>query len=194
MDIRHPLKDYDRQMLAYAVQRGLPAHALLTKADKLSRSQQMQTLQKVRKGAALGLWRQRQRVLRRRPHRRGRSPRRDRRLAGAGIRLCGRPAGSRALPRVGADLGRHTLQQRILRRHPRIRLAFAAHVAQAGNGRCAGHPPTAGGGLLQGSGGWRWPPCGPSRPRTPPPGARTAPRGSAAHRPTSSDWPWLSNR
>ena len=35
MDIRHPLKDYDRQMLAYAVQRGLPAHALLTKADKL---------------------------------------------------------------------------------------------------------------------------------------------------------------
>jgi len=37
MDIRHPLKDYDRQMLAYAVQRGLPAHALLTKADKLSR-------------------------------------------------------------------------------------------------------------------------------------------------------------
>jgi len=49
MDIRHPLKDYDRQMLAYAVQRGLPAHALLTKADKLSRSQQMQSLQKVRK-------------------------------------------------------------------------------------------------------------------------------------------------
>ena len=37
MDIRHPLKDYDRQMLGYAVRRGLPAHALLTKADKLSR-------------------------------------------------------------------------------------------------------------------------------------------------------------
>ncbi len=37
MDIRHPLKDYDRQMLDYAVRRGLPAHALLTKADKLSR-------------------------------------------------------------------------------------------------------------------------------------------------------------
>ena len=49
MDIRHPLKDYDRQMLAYAVQRGLPAHALLTKADKLGRGQQMQTLAKVRK-------------------------------------------------------------------------------------------------------------------------------------------------
>lgn len=37
MDIRHPLKDYDRQMLGYAVSRGLPAHALLTKADKLGR-------------------------------------------------------------------------------------------------------------------------------------------------------------
>lgn len=37
MDIRHPLKDYDRHMLGYAVRRGLPAHALLTKADKLSR-------------------------------------------------------------------------------------------------------------------------------------------------------------
>ncbi|AMJ58636.1 MULTISPECIES: ribosome biogenesis GTP-binding protein YihA/YsxC [Stenotrophomonas] len=49
MDIRHPLKDYDKQMLGYAVQRGLPAHALLTKADKLGRGQQMQTLQKVRK-------------------------------------------------------------------------------------------------------------------------------------------------
>ena len=31
------------------MQRGRPAHALLTKADRLSRSQQMQTLQKVRK-------------------------------------------------------------------------------------------------------------------------------------------------
>ena len=37
MDIRHPLKDYDLQMLGYAMQRGLPAHALLTKADKLGR-------------------------------------------------------------------------------------------------------------------------------------------------------------
>ena len=49
MDIRHPLKDYDLQMLGYAVRRGLPAHALLTKADKLSRSQQMQSLAAVRK-------------------------------------------------------------------------------------------------------------------------------------------------
>ena len=49
MDIRHPLKDYDMQMLAYAAQRGLPAHALLTKADKLGRGQQAQALQAVRK-------------------------------------------------------------------------------------------------------------------------------------------------
>jgi len=49
MDIRHPLKDYDRQMLGYAVTRGLPAHALLTKADKFGRGQQGNTLQAVRK-------------------------------------------------------------------------------------------------------------------------------------------------
>ena len=52
MDIRHPLKDYDRQMLEYAVARGLPAHALLTKADKLGRGQQSQTLQKVKRELA----------------------------------------------------------------------------------------------------------------------------------------------
>lgn len=49
MDIRHPLRDYDRQMLGYAAQRGLPAHALLTKADKLGRGAQANTLQAVRK-------------------------------------------------------------------------------------------------------------------------------------------------
>lgn len=49
MDIRHPLKDYDRQMLEYAVARGLPAHALLTKADKLGRGQQAQALAAVRR-------------------------------------------------------------------------------------------------------------------------------------------------
>ena len=49
MDIRHPLKDYDRQMFEYAVARGLPAHALLTTADKLGRGQQAQALQAVRK-------------------------------------------------------------------------------------------------------------------------------------------------
>ena len=48
MDIRHPLKDYDRQMIGYAVRRGIPAHALLTKADKLSRGAAANTLQAVR--------------------------------------------------------------------------------------------------------------------------------------------------
>ncbi|NLG59697.1 MAG: YihA family ribosome biogenesis GTP-binding protein [Gammaproteobacteria bacterium] len=49
MDIRHPLKDYDRQMLGYAVSRGLPAHALLTKADKLGRGAAGNALQAMRK-------------------------------------------------------------------------------------------------------------------------------------------------
>ena len=52
MDIRHPLKDYDRLMLGYAVQRGLPAHALLTKADKLGRGAAGNTLQAVRRDLA----------------------------------------------------------------------------------------------------------------------------------------------
>ena len=49
MDIRHPLRDYDRQMLSYAAARGLPAHCLLTKADKLGRGQQSQTLAAVKR-------------------------------------------------------------------------------------------------------------------------------------------------
>lgn len=49
MDIRHPLREYDRQMLACAAARGLPAHCLLTKADKLGRGQQAQTLAVVRR-------------------------------------------------------------------------------------------------------------------------------------------------
>jgi len=35
MDIRHPMTDLDVQMLSWAAGRGLPAHILLTKADKL---------------------------------------------------------------------------------------------------------------------------------------------------------------
>ena len=49
MDSRHPLKDYDRQMVDFAFRRNLNCHVLLTKADKLSRSAQAQTLAKVRK-------------------------------------------------------------------------------------------------------------------------------------------------
>jgi len=52
MDIRHPLKDDDLFMLSYAAHRGLPAHVLLTKADKLSRNQQAQTRQQVAKALA----------------------------------------------------------------------------------------------------------------------------------------------
>ena len=37
MDIRHPLQDYDQQMLNWAAQAALPVHILLTKADKLKR-------------------------------------------------------------------------------------------------------------------------------------------------------------
>lgn len=39
MDIRHPFKDYDRDMLQWAVDAELPVQVLLTKADKLSRNQ-----------------------------------------------------------------------------------------------------------------------------------------------------------
>ncbi|GGA83093.1 putative GTP-binding protein EngB [Arenimonas soli] len=52
MDIRHPLREYDLQMLDYAVGRELPAHCLLTKADKLGRGEQGNVLQKVRKELA----------------------------------------------------------------------------------------------------------------------------------------------
>lgn len=52
MDCRHPFKAFDRQMLAYTRARDLPAHALLTKADKLGRSEQASTLLAVRKQLA----------------------------------------------------------------------------------------------------------------------------------------------
>lgn len=38
MDIRHPLKDLDQQMIEWAVSADLPVMLLLTKADKLSQS------------------------------------------------------------------------------------------------------------------------------------------------------------
>ena len=38
MDIRHPMKELDVRMLECCAERQLPAHVLLTKADKLSRS------------------------------------------------------------------------------------------------------------------------------------------------------------
>ena len=44
MDIRHPLQDFDQQMLNWAAQAGLPVHILLTKADKLKRGPAKTTL------------------------------------------------------------------------------------------------------------------------------------------------------
>ena len=49
MDIRHPLQDYDQQMLNWAAQAGLPVHILLTKADKLKRGPAMSSLLGVEK-------------------------------------------------------------------------------------------------------------------------------------------------
>jgi len=49
MDIRHPLKELDQTMIAWALQRHLPVHILLTKADKLSRGAVQSTVLQVRK-------------------------------------------------------------------------------------------------------------------------------------------------
>lgn len=49
MDVRHPLKDLDQMMVDWALNRGLPVHILLTKSDKLSRSDVKNTVLKVRK-------------------------------------------------------------------------------------------------------------------------------------------------
>jgi GTP-binding protein len=49
MDIRHPLKPLDIQMLDWFAPTGKAIHILLTKADKLSRSQSSKTLIEVRK-------------------------------------------------------------------------------------------------------------------------------------------------
>ena len=47
MDIRHPLTDLDRRLLTWIAALGKPAHALLTKADKLPRAQAMTALRHV---------------------------------------------------------------------------------------------------------------------------------------------------
>ena len=48
-DIRHPLKEFDRMMIDWAVQSGLPLHLLLTKSDKLKRGAAQNTLLAVQK-------------------------------------------------------------------------------------------------------------------------------------------------
>ena len=56
MDSRHPLKEFDRQMLAFCNDIGLACHVLLTKSDKLSRSEGARTLANVRKECAAQRW------------------------------------------------------------------------------------------------------------------------------------------
>lgn len=52
MDSRHPLKERDRVMIGWFAPSGRPIHILLTKSDKLTRSEQAATLAAVRKEIA----------------------------------------------------------------------------------------------------------------------------------------------
>lgn len=49
MDIRHPLKNYDRQMIEWATISEMPVHVLLTKSDKLKRGPAKNALLAVKK-------------------------------------------------------------------------------------------------------------------------------------------------
>lgn len=53
MDCRHPLKEIDQAFLRWSAQRQLPVHVLLTKADKLSKAQALQTLRQIKPSIAL---------------------------------------------------------------------------------------------------------------------------------------------
>lgn len=56
MDARHPLTPLDWQMLEWFAPTGKPIHILLTKSDKLSRSEAMKTLASVKKALAEWPW------------------------------------------------------------------------------------------------------------------------------------------
>lgn len=57
MDVRHPLTDFDLEMLGWTAQARLPTHVLLTKADKLRRGAAQASLLQVRKRlSALHPW------------------------------------------------------------------------------------------------------------------------------------------
>ena len=49
MDVRHPMKPLDIQMLDFFALTGRPVHILLSKADKLSKNEQIKTLAAVKK-------------------------------------------------------------------------------------------------------------------------------------------------
>lgn len=52
MDCRHPLKDFDRQILAWCTQAGMPVHILLTKSDKLKSGARKKVLLETRRDLA----------------------------------------------------------------------------------------------------------------------------------------------
>jgi GTP-binding protein len=49
MDIRHPMKAFDKMMIEWSINSSLPLHILLTKADKLKRGGQQNSLLGLRK-------------------------------------------------------------------------------------------------------------------------------------------------
>lgn len=51
MDIRHPMKDLDQQLIHWAVESEIPVQVLLTKADKLKSGARKATLLKVREAS-----------------------------------------------------------------------------------------------------------------------------------------------
>jgi GTP-binding protein len=55
MDIRHPLKDQDLEMIRLAESRSVPVHLLLTKADKLGRGARAASCEAVRRKATGGV-------------------------------------------------------------------------------------------------------------------------------------------
>ncbi|QIL85541.1 YihA family ribosome biogenesis GTP-binding protein [Vibrio sp. HDW18] len=52
MDIRHPMKDLDQQLIVWAIECGIPVQVMLTKADKLKSGARKAQVQKVREDAA----------------------------------------------------------------------------------------------------------------------------------------------
>ncbi|MBS0569190.1 MAG: ribosome biogenesis GTP-binding protein YsxC, partial [Proteobacteria bacterium] len=56
VDARHPLKEFDRRMLEFCHAIGLACHVLLTKADKLSRSEGARALAAVRSECKAQAW------------------------------------------------------------------------------------------------------------------------------------------
>ena len=48
MDIRHPLKQLDRQLIDWSLNAGVKVHILLTKSDKLSKSRAMNAVNTVK--------------------------------------------------------------------------------------------------------------------------------------------------